>query len=97
MDKQTKDQIIAEQRAADAARNSAVWNALKRTPGLLAGGPVDLANLVLGAITGKGMAGLIHLVRTGHYRKGQNIVFLHTGGAVGLYGYMHAFEGHMAP
>jgi len=47
--------------------------------------------------SGKGMAGLIHLVRTGHYRKGQNIVFLHTGGAVGLYGYMHAFEGHMAP
>jgi len=47
--------------------------------------------------SGKGMAGLIDLVRTGHYRKGQNIVFLHTGGAVGLYGYMHAFEGHMAP
>jgi hypothetical protein len=59
MDKQTKDQIVAEQRAADAARNSAVWNALKRTPGLLAGGPVDLANLVLGAITGKGIAGLV--------------------------------------
>jgi hypothetical protein len=59
MDKQTKDQIIAEQRAADAARNSAVWNALKRTPGLLAGGTVDLANLVLGAVTGKGMAGLV--------------------------------------
>ncbi len=47
--------------------------------------------------SGKGMAGLIDLVRKGHYRKGQNIVFLHTGGAVGLYGYMHAFEGHMAP
>ena len=59
MDKQTKDQIVAEQRAADAARNSAVWNALKRTPGLLAGGTVDLANLVLGAITGKGMDGLV--------------------------------------
>ena len=47
--------------------------------------------------SGKGMAGLIDLIRKGHYRKGQNIVFLHTGGAVGLYGYMHAFEGHMAP
>lgn len=47
--------------------------------------------------SGKGMAGLIDLVRKGHYRKGQNIVFLHTGGAVGLYGYMHAFEGRMAP
>ena len=59
MDKQTKDQIVAEARAADAARNSAVWNALKRTPGLLAGGPADLANLVLGALTGKGMSGLV--------------------------------------
>lgn len=41
--------------------------------------------------SGKGMAGLIDLIRTGHYKKGQNIVFLHTGGAVGLYGYLHAF------
>lgn len=47
--------------------------------------------------SGKGMAGLIDLIRQGHYKKGQNIVFLHTGGAVGLYGYMHAFEGHLAP
>jgi len=41
--------------------------------------------------SGKGMAGLIDLVRRGHFRKGQNIVFIHTGGAVGLYGYLHAF------
>jgi L-cysteate sulfo-lyase len=47
--------------------------------------------------SGKGMAGLIDLIRKGHYQKGQNVVFLHTGGAVGLYGYMHAFEGHLAP
>ena len=47
--------------------------------------------------SGKGMAGLIDLIRKGHYKKGENIVFLHTGGAVGLYGYMHAFEGHLAP
>jgi len=47
--------------------------------------------------SGKGMAGLIDLIRKGHYEKGQNVVFLHTGGAVGLYGYMHAFEGHLAP
>ena len=42
--------------------------------------------------SGKGMAGLIDLVRKGHFSKGQNVVFLHTGGAVGLYGYLHAFE-----
>ena len=37
--------------------------------------------------SGKGMAGLIDLIRKGHYRKDQNIVFLHTGGQVGLFGY----------
>jgi len=40
--------------------------------------------------SGKAMAGLIDLVRKGELRPGQNIVFLHTGGAVGLYGYLHA-------
>ena len=42
--------------------------------------------------SGKGMAGLIDLCRKGHFKKGQNIVFLHTGGAVALYGYMDAFK-----
>jgi L-cysteate sulfo-lyase len=42
--------------------------------------------------SGKGMAGLIDLCRKGHFKKGQNVVFLHTGGSVALYGYMHAFE-----
>ena len=41
--------------------------------------------------SGKGMAGLIDLCRKGHFKKGENIVFLHTGGAVALYGYMEAF------
>jgi L-cysteate sulfo-lyase len=42
--------------------------------------------------SGKGMAGLIDLCRKGHFKRGQNVVFLHTGGAVALYGYMHAFK-----
>jgi L-cysteate sulfo-lyase len=42
--------------------------------------------------SGKGMAGLIDLCRKGHFRKGQNVVFLHTGGAVALYGYMDTFR-----
>ncbi len=42
--------------------------------------------------SGKGMAGLIDLCRKGHFKKGQNVVFLHTGGAVALYGYMDAFS-----
>jgi L-cysteate sulfo-lyase len=41
--------------------------------------------------SGKAMAGLIDLVRKGHFRKGQNVVFLHTGGSVGLFGYTEAF------
>jgi L-cysteate sulfo-lyase len=40
--------------------------------------------------TGKGMAGLIDLVRKGELAEHENIVFLHTGGAVGLFGYLHA-------
>jgi len=41
--------------------------------------------------SGKGMAGLIDLVRKGHFEKDQNIVFLHTGGSAGLFGYPGVF------
>jgi L-cysteate sulfo-lyase len=34
--------------------------------------------------SGKGMAGLIDLVRKGHFRKTENVVFLHTGGSAAL-------------
>ncbi len=37
--------------------------------------------------SGKGFAGLLDLIRKGYFRKGENIVFVHTGGAVGLFGY----------
>jgi L-cysteate sulfo-lyase len=37
--------------------------------------------------SGKGAAGLIDLIRKGHFTKGQKIVFLHTGGAAALFGY----------
>ena len=39
----------------------------------------------------KGMAGLIDLVLKGHFKPTDNIVFLHTGGSVGLFGYLNAF------
>ncbi|MCD1627112.1 MAG: D-cysteine desulfhydrase [Paracoccaceae bacterium] len=42
--------------------------------------------------SGKGAAGLIDLIRKGYFTKGQKIVFLHTGGAIGLTGYTHAFD-----
>jgi len=41
--------------------------------------------------TGKGMAGLIDLVRKGTFEKESNVVFLHTGGSVGLFGYPDSF------
>ena len=37
--------------------------------------------------SGKGMAGLIDLVRKGHFSKGENVVFLHTGGSAALFAY----------
>jgi len=42
--------------------------------------------------SGKGMAGLIDLVRKGHFKAEENIVFVHTGGAQGLFGYRKTFE-----
>lgn len=39
--------------------------------------------------SGKSAAGMIDLIRKGHFTKGQRIVFLHTGGAIGLTGYTH--------
>lgn len=41
--------------------------------------------------SGKGMAGLIDLVRKGQFKKGQNIVFIHTGGSAALFGYPAEF------
>ena len=41
--------------------------------------------------SGKGMAGLIDLIAKGHFQKTDNVVFLHTGGSVGLFGYPNAF------
>ena len=43
--------------------------------------------------SGKGMAGLIDLIRKGQFAKEQNIVFLHTGGQVGLFGYRDFLTG----
>jgi L-cysteate sulfo-lyase len=42
--------------------------------------------------TGKGMAGFIDLVRKGRFKPGENVVFVHTGGSVGLFGYVDDFK-----
>lgn len=41
---------------------------------------------------GKGAAGLIDLIRKGHFSRDERVVFLHTGGAVALFGYTSAFS-----
>ena len=43
--------------------------------------------------TGKAMAGLIDLVRRGAFKKNQNVLFLHTGGAPALYAYQKTLQG----
>lgn len=40
----------------------------------------------------KGAAGLIDLIRKGHFKDSERVVFLHTGGAIGLTGYTHEFD-----
>ena len=42
--------------------------------------------------SGKGAAGLIDLVRKGAFADDENIVFVHTGGGVALFGYTAAFD-----
>ena len=42
--------------------------------------------------SGKGAAGLIDLIRQGHFQKGQRVVFLHTGGSAALFGYLGSFD-----
>lgn len=46
--------------------------------------------------SGKAMAGLIDLIRKGQFKKGENVVFLHTGGQVGLFGYRQFLTGAAA-
>jgi D-cysteine desulfhydrase len=43
--------------------------------------------------TGKAMAGLIDLSRKGYFRKGENVLFIHTGGSPALYAYMRPLLG----
>jgi len=44
------------------------------------------------AYSAKGAAGFIDLIRKGHFKKGERVVFLHTGGSVALFGYDNAFD-----
>jgi len=53
----------------------------------------ELEGILLDPVySGKGAAGLIDLIRKGLFKKGERIVFLHTGGSAGLFGYTSYFE-----
>jgi L-cysteate sulfo-lyase len=43
--------------------------------------------------SGKAIAGMIDLIHKGELKAGERVVFLHTGGAVGLFGYTPFLEG----
>lgn len=43
--------------------------------------------------TGKAMAGLIGLARQGYFKKGENVLFVHTGGSPALYSYIDPLIG----
>lgn len=44
--------------------------------------------------SGKGAAGLIDLIRKGYFTRDENVVFIHTGGSTGLFGYRQVLEAH---
>lgn len=46
--------------------------------------------------SGKAAAGLIDYCRKGRFKKGERVVFLHTGGSAALFGYDAAFAEHTA-
>jgi L-cysteate sulfo-lyase len=52
-----------------------------------------LEALVLDPVySGKGLAGLVALIREGRWTKDQDIVFIHTGGTPALFAYRHLFD-----
>ncbi len=53
----------------------------------------ELEGILLDPVySAKGAAGMIDLIRKGHFKKGEIIVFIHTGGSTGLFGYDWAFD-----
>ncbi|WP_372837370.1 pyridoxal-phosphate dependent enzyme, partial [Puniceibacterium confluentis] len=58
----------------------------------------ELEGILLDPVySGKGAAGLIDYCRKGNFKKGERVVFLHTGGSAALFGYDAVFaEGNQA-
>jgi len=57
----------------------------------------ELEGILLDPVySAKGAAGLIDLIRKGHFKKGERVVFLHTGGAAALFAYTEALTAQSA-
>ena len=53
----------------------------------------SLEALVLDPVySGKGLAGLIALIRAGRWTSDQDVIFIHTGGSPALFAYRHLFD-----
>lgn len=53
----------------------------------------ELESILLDPVySAKGAAGFIDLVRKGHFKAGERVVFIHTGGSAALFGYDGAFD-----
>lgn len=53
----------------------------------------ELEGILLDPVySAKGAAGMIDLIRKGRFARDQRLVFVHTGGAAGLFGYDFAFD-----
>ncbi|MDR2301681.1 MAG: D-cysteine desulfhydrase [Deltaproteobacteria bacterium] len=55
------------------------------------------AILVDPVYTGKALAGLMDLARTGYFKKGERVLFLHTGGFPALFAYLDQFPDLIGP
>ena len=57
-----------------------------------------IEGLVLDPVyTGKAFAGLMDMVRTGHFDAARSVVFVHTGGSPALFAYPSAFSAQPPP
>ena len=53
----------------------------------------ELEGILLDPVySSKGAAGLIDLIRKGHFKKSDRVVFIHTGGSASLFGYTKHFD-----
>lgn len=53
----------------------------------------ELESILLDPVySAKGAAGFIDLIRKGHFKKGERVIFIHTGGSAALFGYDNIFN-----